>query len=121
MARVSSSRSVYNKQKAGQGKRGKGASGIPKRHSRIRDTTVGGFETYGIGLPSIRRLARRGGVKRIAASTYHAAREAMHAFVDRMLGDALLYSEYAKRKTVNALDVVFALKRAGKPIYGFGG
>lgn len=121
MARVSSSRSVYNKQKPGMGKRGKGASGLPQRMSRRRDTTVGGFETYGIGLPSIRRLARRGGVKRIASSTYLKAREAMHAFVDKMLGDALVYCEYAKRKTVNALDVVYALKRAGKPIYGFGG
>ena len=31
------------------------------------------------------------------------------------------YTEHARRKTVTALDVVYALKRQGRTIYGFGG
>jgi histone H4 len=31
------------------------------------------------------------------------------------------YCEHAKRKTVTAMDVVYALKRQGRTLYGFGG
>jgi hypothetical protein len=31
------------------------------------------------------------------------------------------YTEHARRKTVTAMDVVYALKRQGKTLYGFGG
>ena len=31
------------------------------------------------------------------------------------------YTEHAKRKTVTSLDVVYALKRQGRTLYGFGG
>ena len=34
--------------------------------------------------------------------------------------DAVTYTEHAKRKTVMATDVVYALKRQGKTLYGFG-
>ena len=37
------------------------------------------------------------------------------------LSDAVTYTEHSRRKTVTALDVVYALKRQGKTIYGFGG
>ena len=33
--------------------------------------------------------------------------------------DAVTYTEHAKRKTVVATDVVFALKRQGRTLYGF--
>src|ERR1700735_3631344 len=35
--------------------------------------------------------------------------------------DAVTYTEHAKRKTVTSLDVVYALKRQGRTLYGFGG
>ena len=34
---------------------------------------------------------------------------------------SVTYTEHARRKTVTALDVVYALKRQGKTLYGFGG
>ncbi|CAG8466276.1 7485_t:CDS:2 [Scutellospora calospora] len=58
---------------------------------------------------AIRRLARRGGVKRISGLIYEETR------------DAVTYTEHAKRKTVTSLDVVYALKRQGRTLYGFGG
>jgi histone H4 len=55
---------------AGQGKGGKGGKGMGKvggkRHAR--KTTKASIE--GITKPAIRRLARRGGVKRISAFIY---------------------------------------------------
>ena len=33
--------------------------------------------------------------------------------------DAVTYTDYSKRKTVTALDIVYALKRQGRTLYGF--
>ena len=38
-----------------------------------------------------------------------------------MSSAAVTYTEHAKRKTVTAMDVVYALKRQGRTLYGFGG
>jgi histone H4 len=35
--------------------------------------------------------------------------------------DAVTYTMHAKPKTVTAMDVVNALKRQGRTLYGFGG
>ncbi len=65
-------------------------------------------------------MARRGGVRRIAENSYGPARE----FVDKMLlkitTDSIIYAEAAKRKTVTAMDVIYALKKNGKNLYGYG-
>ena len=41
-------------------------------------------------------------------------------FIENVVRDAVTYTEYSRRKTVTALDVVYALKRQGRTIYGFG-
>ncbi|GMI30649.1 hypothetical protein TrCOL_g1372 [Triparma columacea] len=38
-----------------------------------------------------------------------------------VIRDSVTYTEHARRKTVTAMDVVYALKRQGKTLYGFGG
>ena len=81
---------------SGRGKGGKGlGKGGAKRHRKVMRDNI-----LGITKPAIRRLARRGGVKRISG--------------------AVTYTEHAKRKTVTAMDVVYALKRQGRTLYGFG-
>ena len=75
----------------------------------------------GITKPAIRRLARRGGVKRISGLIYKETRGVLKAFLENTLRDAVTYTEHARRKTVTAMDVVYALKRQGKTLYGFGG
>ncbi|KFY11990.1 hypothetical protein V491_06961 [Pseudogymnoascus sp. VKM F-3775] len=70
--------------------------------------------------PTPRRLARRGGVKRISAMIYDDTREAMKAHLQLILKDCVIFLEHANRKTVTVGDVIFALKRIGRPIYGFG-
>ena len=95
--------------KGGKGKSGgKGYGKVgAKRHAKkqIRETILG------VTKPAIRRLARRGGVKRISALIYDEARNVLKGFLEGVVRDAVTYTEHAKRKTVTALDVVYALKR----------
>ena len=74
----------------------------------------------GITKPAIRRLARRGGVKRISSTIYKEVRNVLQAFLGAVVRDAITYTEHAKRRTVTAMDVVYALKRQGRTLYGFG-
>ncbi|KAG5677020.1 hypothetical protein PVAND_006807 [Polypedilum vanderplanki] len=83
----------------GRGKGGKGlGKGGAKRHRKVLRDKI-----QGITKPAIRRLARRG------------------VFLENVIRDAVTYTEHAKRKTVTAMDVVYALKRQGRTLYGFGG
>ena len=74
----------------------------------------------GITKPAIRRLARRGGVKRLSGLMYEETRTVLKTFIMNVIRDTVTFTEHAKRKTVTALDVVHALKRQGKTLYGFG-
>ena len=90
-------------------------------------------------IQAIRRLARRGGVKRISGLIYEETRGVLKIFLEnvshpylilrytsrptfppQVIRDSVTYTEHAKRKTVTALDVVYALKRSGRTLYGFG-
>ncbi|KAK0715640.1 histone-fold-containing protein [Lasiosphaeris hirsuta] len=85
-----------------------------KRHRKIIKDCI-----RGITKPAIRRLARRGGVKRISAGIYDEIRGALKARLGTILRDCVTYTEYRNAKTVTVNDVIFALRRIGKPIYGF--
>jgi histone H4 len=71
----------------------------------------------GITKPAIRRLARRGGVKRISADIYEETRLNLKLFLQSILGDICAVVEMCKRKTVCTSDVVWALHRQGRTIY----
>lgn len=101
--------------------RGKGGKGLGKGPAAKRHRTVILRDNaQGITKPAIRRLARRAGVKRISGLIYEETRSVLRHFLEQTIGDAVIYTEHAQRKTVTAMDVVYALKRAGRPIYGFG-
>ena len=103
-------------QMSGRGKGGKGlGKGGAKRHRKVMRDNI-----LGITKPAIRRLARRGGVKRISGLIYDETRSVLKTFLDGVVRDAVTYTEHAKRKTVTAMDVVYALKRQGRTLYGFG-
>ena len=139
---------------SGRGKGGKGlGKGGAKRHRKVLRDNI-----QGITKPAIRRLARRGGVKRISGLIYEETRGvlkvrhlnscihlgfslvavlaivhdivrpqlsclllATQVFLENVIRDAVTYTEHARRKTVTAFDVVYALKRQGRTLYGFGG
>lgn len=104
----------------GSGKKanGKGlGSNQSKRHSRKKLAD----NIKGITKPAIRRLARRGGVKRLSGLVYEETRGVLRVFLEHVIRHAVMYTEHARRKTVTAMDVVYALKQSGRTLYGFGG
>ena len=101
---------------SGRGKGGKGlGKGGAKRHRKVLRDNI-----QGITKPAIRRLARRGGVKRISGLIYEETRGVLKVFLEHVIRDAVTYTEHARRKTVTVLDVIYALKRQGRTLYGFG-
>ena len=91
---------------SGRGKGGKGlGKGGAKRHRKVLRDNI-----QGITKPAIRRLARRGGVKRISGLIYEETRGVLKVFLENVIRDAVTYTEHAKRKTVTAMDV-FMLRR----------
>ncbi|XP_051947691.1 histone H4-like [Xyrauchen texanus] len=113
--RIITSRSVIIMSGRGKGGKGLGKGGA-KRHRKVLRDNI-----QGITKPAIRRLARRGGVKRISGLIYEETRGVLKVFLENVIRDAVTYTEHAKRKTVTAMDVVYALKRQGRTLYGFGG
>lgn len=109
--------SLWDCTMSGRGKGGKGlGKGGAKRHRKVLRDNI-----QGITKPAIRRLARRGGVKRISGLIYEETRGVLKIFLENVIRDAVTYTEHARRKTVTAMDVVYALKRQGRTLYGFGG
>lgn len=94
-------------------------SGDAKGTGNKRQKKVLRESIRGVTKGAIRRLARRGGVRRIAAETYEEVRKTLKAFVEGVTRDATALTEHAKRKTVTALDVVNALRKRGKILYGY--
>ncbi|KAL6465846.1 hypothetical protein MHYP_G00259790 [Metynnis hypsauchen] len=121
-----------SKRKTRRGTRGKGRKIIYNKEKHPNDkldgqrgssgqTNCSQERREGITKPAIRRLARRGGVKRISGLIYEETRGVLKVFLENVIRDAVTYTEHAKRKTVTAMDVVYALKRQGRTLYGFGG
>ena len=50
----------------------------------------------GITKPAIRRLARRGGVKRISGLIYEETRGVLKVFLEHVIRDAVTYTEHAR-------------------------
>ncbi len=102
---------------SGRGKGGKGlGKGGAKRHQKVLRDNI-----HGITKPAIRRMARRGGVKRISGLIYEEIRGVLKVFMEHILKDAVTYTEHARRKTVSTMDVVYSFKKHGRTLYGFGG
>ena len=77
--------------KGGKGGKGYGKVGA-KRHARkaLKETILG------VTKPAIRRLARRGGVKRISDLIYDEARSVLKGFLEGIVKDSVTYTEHAK-------------------------
>lgn len=92
----------------GQG-RGKGHAHLNKM--RYKKVFRGNLE--GISRPSIRRMARRGGVKRLSGVIYEEVRTVLKNWLDDVIRVAVTYCSHARRKTITTMDVVLAVKKAG--------
>ena len=87
------------------------------RHPRFRRVLRDNLR--GISNGSIRRLARRGGVKRMSCMMYEETRGVLKVFLENIIKDATTYTAYANRKTVTAGDIIMSLKQNGRTLYGF--
>lgn len=108
VARVLSSEVVRSR---GRGTKGLGKGGA-RRHRKVwRDNL------QGISNGAIKRLARRGGVKRISGLVYEETRKTLRIFLEEVIRDAVLYTTHARRSTVTPRDIVLALQRQGRTMY----
>jgi len=73
---------------------------------------------YGVTKPAIRRMARRGGVKRISGLMYAEIRQLLKQFVKKAVRDSIAYCEHGRRSTVRATDTLNALQLQGRGMYG---
>jgi histone H4 len=85
---------------------------MPRHRKVLRDNI------QGVTQGAIRRLARRGGVKRISNLMYEETRSNLKVFLEGVIRRAVTMTDCAQRKTVSANDVVYALRLMGRPIYG---
>ena len=74
----------------------------------------------GVTRGAVRRLARKGGIKRMSAGVYEETKNVLKVFVEKIVTDAIVYTEYAQRKTISTQDILQSLKRNGKTLYGYG-
>lgn len=84
---------------------------IPKRHVNPAKPKAH------ISKPSLKRLARRGGVKRINKGTLDEAREKLRGKLTTVVGEAIQYAMLSNRKTITEFDVMRALERNNLKIY----
>ncbi|KAL7534023.1 hypothetical protein ACHAXR_005595 [Thalassiosira sp. AJA248-18] len=92
---------------SGRGKGGKGlGKGGAKRHRKVLRDNI-----QGITKPAIRRLARRGGVKRISGLIYEETRGVLKVFLENVIRDSVTYTEHARRKTVTEHDISLNINR----------
>ena len=85
---------------------------VMHRHRRLLRNNLDG-----ISKKALRRLARRGGVKRMNSLVYDEMKGALKDFLHNVIKDSVTYAEHARRKTVKSIDVMYALKHSGKTLY----
>ena len=92
----------------------KGGKGVPIRHRKV-------LRGEKLSQGDIRRLARRGGVKRMSFDTYEHVRGVLLIFLEDIIRDIMTYVQYRRGMSVHLSDVIYALKRRGRTLYGHGG
>ncbi|KAK2637436.1 hypothetical protein Ddye_032228 [Dipteronia dyeriana] len=68
--------------------------------------------------PTIRHLARRGGVKRISGLIYEETRRVLKFFLENVIRNAITYTVHARRKMVTTMDDMYVLKREDDRLTG---
>jgi histone H4 len=101
----------YPRQSQGGKARPVGTGGSVRYRKNLRDNI------QGITKAAIRKLSRRGGVKRISNLIYEETRGNVKGFLEKVMKDAITYTEHARRKTVTVMDINYALKRQGRTLY----
>lgn len=64
-----------------------------------------------------RRMARRGGVKRLSVTIYEESRGVLKVFLENIIRDTITITEHARRNTVMKNDVLYALAHQKRTLY----
>merc|ERR1711894_8245 len=104
------------------GKSGKSAKGgksfpVAKRHKHVKAGS--GDILKGLTKPTLKKLARRGGVKRISANSHDEMHFMVKEFLTTVISNTCTYSDHGKRKTITLQDVKYGLKNQGIHMVGF--
>ena len=70
-----------------------------------------------VGLSDLRRVARRGGVKRLGTAVAVDVQQVLRKYLREVLHDSIVVAEYNRRRTLMIGDVLHALHRRGTPMY----
>lgn len=98
-------------------KRGKvnSSKSTSKRHKGMKMTDL----LLGITAPALRRLARRAGIKRISKKSFQETRRILSDHINSIVRDSVIYTQHEKKKTILSRATALALKKNGRPLYGF--
>ena len=89
----------------------KGGKGLGKGSAKHHHKVLNSDNIQGIMKHVVRRLARRGGMKRISSLINEETRGVVKVFFENVIHDVVTNTKHAHRKTVVAMDVVCALKQ----------
>nr|ADD24314.1 Histone H4 [Lepeophtheirus salmonis] len=95
------------------GKGGKIAAA--KRHKKTASTDAAG----NISKPSLRRLARRAGIKRLSTTCFVPMQKIAEYFLSSVLEKTTTYADHSKRKTIIVQDITYSLKDLNMSLMGF--
>eukprot|EP01117_Protostelium_nocturnum_P012660 TRINITY_DN4661_c0_g1_i1.p1 TRINITY_DN4661_c0_g1~~TRINITY_DN4661_c0_g1_i1.p1 ORF type:complete len:534 (+),score=116.79 TRINITY_DN4661_c0_g1_i1:62-1663(+) len=97
--------------------RGRGGMGLgmggAKRHRKVLRDNI-----QGITKPAIKKIARRGGIKRVSTEVYEESRSSLKGFFENVIKDAVTYTENSRRKTITTSDIKNGLANQGRQLYG---
>ena len=109
---------MVEKQGSGRGKINAENPFVKRKPKRFKRKKTAEYPQMTRG--TIRRLARRGGVKRVSMGVYSEMNDFIEYFLILALKNSAVFAEHAKRRTITAIDVIYALKRLGRTLYGYG-
>lgn len=87
--------------------RGPGAGGARRHRKILRDNIAG------ITKPALLRVLRRAGVKRVSGLMYEELRGVLKVWMENIVRDTVIFTEHARRKTVQLQDLEAALSNNG--------
>ncbi|ODM98869.1 Histone H4 [Orchesella cincta] len=90
-------------------------TGLGMKEARLRRIIFQDI-IHGIANPAIRRSSRCGDVNCIAGP--NVIRKSLHDFLSKIIRDSIHNSESSERNTITIQDVLYALKKYGRSLYG---
>lgn len=84
---------------------------------RFKTRKLGAKGTANITKGDLRRLARRGGVVRMGKDCDEVVLDSLKSFLEKIIKDAIVYTEHGRRKTVSQMDIMYSLKKNGRQLY----